>query len=694
MGGLSSEEAAAVEWAHSMARDNRGKKLFLVAEMWSDETRKFEKTPDAPYVLCLWRMTKANRALLWKELQPQLWFQELGLGGEQFGSSCPVDDEELVILCPEGSLLDLQQLYLRVTDRVTDSGLNALALGGLGAQLTSLTLGDLGREVTDSGLRSLALAGCGVQLTSLSLDGLEDGVTDAGLSALASAGCGALLTSLTLSGLSMKVTDSGLSALASAGCGAQLTFLTLQYMGLKVTDSGLSALASAGCGTQLTSLTLRGLGRRVTDAGLRALASAGCGSLLASLTLSGLKEGVTDAGLSALASAGCGAKLTFLTLSGCGHDVSDHGLSALASAGCGTQLTSLTLEDMKDGVTDSGLSALASAGCGAQLTYFALRRLREGVTDCGLSALASAGCGAQLTSLTFFGLKDGVTDCGLSALASAGCGAQLTSLFLFGLEDGVTDRGLSALASAGCGAKLTTLTLWDLKEGVTDAALSALALVGCGTRLVSISLQGFPAVQRNILPSASDLELFASHICVLASLGDTCLTSASASLKQHLHSSFLPLLHPYFDRDFKATVSRVLPEEVWRGVLGYADPDEYYALTRHAAGVSREFYWLLKNSLTTFRVHRPVVPLCGLVWLHSRDTHFSRIKCVEVGFPAKGVELEGIFRFAGYARRHLIQVTILPGAKRYSEWFCEDRLMADLATLGVEGFILQEQHAL
>mgnify|MGYP007078444183 CR=1 FL=1 len=43
---------------------------------------------------------------------------------------------------------------------------------------------------------------------------------------------------------------------------------------------------------------------------------------------------------------------------------------------------------------------------------------------------------------------------------------------------------------------------------------------------------GFPAVQRNILPSASDLELFASHICVLASLGDTCLTSASASLKQ------------------------------------------------------------------------------------------------------------------------------------------------------------------
>ena len=99
-------------------------------------------------------------------------------------------------------------------------------------------------------------------------------------------------------------------------------------------------------------------------------------------------------------------------------------------------------------------------------------------------------------------------------------------------------------------------------------------------------------------------------------------------------SLLLCTIHSPYDADLcligaQATVSRVLPEEVWRGVLGYADPDEYYALTRHAAGVSREFYWLLKNSLTTFRVHRPVVPLCGLVWLHSRDTHFSRIKCVE-----------------------------------------------------------------
>ena len=43
---------------------------------------------------------------------------------------------------------------------------------------------------------------------------------------------------------------------------------------------------------------------------------------------------------------------------------------------------------------------------------------------------------------------------------------------------------------------------------------------------------GFPAILGWPLPRSSHLELFASHICVLASLGDTSLTSVSASLKQ------------------------------------------------------------------------------------------------------------------------------------------------------------------
>ena len=79
----------------------------------------------------------------------------------------------------------------------------------------------------------------------------------------------------------------------------------------------------------------------------------------------------------------------------------------------------------------------------------------------------------------------------------------------------------------------------------------------------------------------------------------------------------------------QSTLSRILPEDIWKMVLECVDPKEYFALTRQAAGVSREFYWLLKNSVITIRVHRPVVPLCGVVWLHSRDRHFSHIKNVE-----------------------------------------------------------------
>ena len=43
---------------------------------------------------------------------------------------------------------------------------------------------------------------------------------------------------------------------------------------------------------------------------------------------------------------------------------------------------------------------------------------------------------------------------------------------------------------------------------------------------------GFPAIKNNLFPSAPDLELFASHICVKASLGDSRLSSVSASLNQ------------------------------------------------------------------------------------------------------------------------------------------------------------------
>ena len=99
------------------------------------------------------------------------------------------------------------------------------------------------------------------------------------------------------------------------------------------------------------------------------------------------------------------------------------------------------------------------------------------------------------------------------------------------------------------------------------------------------------------------------------------MLDSASSFVEHALIVFITIIQP--------TLSRMLPEDVWHEVLQYVDPGEYAALARHAAGVSREFYWLLKNSLTTICVHGPVVPLCGLAWLHSRDAHFSRIKCVE-----------------------------------------------------------------
>ena len=165
----------------------------------------------------------------------------------------------------------------------------------------------------------------------------------------------------------------------------------------------------------------------------------------------------------------------------------------------------------------------------------------------------------------------------------------------------------------------------------------------------------------------------------------------------------------------------MLPEDVWREVLECTHPSDYSTLTRQAAGVCREFYWLLKNSVTTIRVHRPVVPLCGLVWLHSRDSRFSRIKCVEgehtlphpffvfcctcpsetkvnaqfvsripllaVAFPARGVDLQAVFLMAHGSRRHPIRVIIRHNVYGYTG----DRLPTELAALGVEGFIVEVQ---
>ena len=82
-------------------------------------------------------------------------------------------------------------------------------------------------------------------------------------------------------------------------------------------------------------------------------------------------------------------------------------------------------------------------------------------------------------------------------------------------------------------------------------------------------------------------------------------------------------------------MSLVLPEEVWRTLLGFADCESYrgFVLSSEKGGVSREFYFHLKNSPVQVRLHHPPVPLCGLVWLYSRMHQCARVKCLEVTFP-------------------------------------------------------------
>ena len=114
--------------------------LSLVVEVWNAQTMDVEEAADAPHVLSLWRAGKEKRVLLWAELQPQLQLHELGLGGEFYGSKCPVDVEEVALLFPQGSLVELQHLFLYAMDRWSDCGLGALVSAGCGAHLSSLSL--------------------------------------------------------------------------------------------------------------------------------------------------------------------------------------------------------------------------------------------------------------------------------------------------------------------------------------------------------------------------------------------------------------------------------------------------------------------------------------------------------------------------------------------------------------------------
>lgn len=76
---------------------------------------------------------------LWNAGAGEVRLDELALGGEIKGTKCPVEDEELRILC-RGNFSQLHTLILHYATQLTDLGLCELANTLCGAPLTSLTL--------------------------------------------------------------------------------------------------------------------------------------------------------------------------------------------------------------------------------------------------------------------------------------------------------------------------------------------------------------------------------------------------------------------------------------------------------------------------------------------------------------------------------------------------------------------------
>ena len=75
----------------------------------------------------------------------------------------------------------------------------------------------------------------------------------------------------------------------------------------------------------------------------------------------------------------------------------------------------------------------------------------------------------------------------------------------------------------------------------------------------------------------------------------------------------------------------VLPLEVWQQVLGFCPFDEYARLT--AGGItSREFYYLLKQSLLDLRFGTKLpAPAVGGLWMASRDVLATHVRVLCLG---------------------------------------------------------------
>ena len=103
-----------------------------------------------------------------------------------------------------------------------------------------------------------------------------------------------------------------------------------------------------------------------------------------------------------------------------------------------------------------------------------------------------------------------------------------------------------------------------------------------------------------------------------------------------------------------------LPDEVWKMVLGYVDPAEYQTLTTKDCGVSREFYWMLKNSVRCLHLSSPPHALLSLVWMRTREEFCAPVKCVTVTFPILDEEVRTLLESPGFHRLRLLRIVLPP----------------------------------
>ena len=189
--------------------------------------------------------------------------------------------------------------------------------------------------------------------------------------------------------------------------------------------------------------------------------------------------------------------------------------------------------------------------------------------------------------------------------------------------------------------------------------------------------------------NASDLELFASHMAVLHVLKND---GVPISLDRHILPPIRPLLGPSRLSEFTAIMLESLPEEVWRLVLGFADPAAYQTFSRRAMGVSREFYYLQKNSVVSVHLFHPPTLLNGMMWFLSRANNCAPIEYLTVSFPVTAHHVIRLLECPGF--REVSKLVVLRryfGRNRdlWNSW-CFKRFQDDLVEYGLQWMDVQE----